>query len=634
MTDYMVKFKELTNAVSVDIDSYKGGYGEEKRAKLAAERFLSAANLIPDNEYLGWEIEVKNINRISMIAFSSRNVEITESDFRWILKANALSLRGSFAPWEKSFWEGRFVYALSVRDEVLGQKITEGTDRHDEARFGSKCEKEITPEPDFRILLDIMKDFDNAYFRILAGNDTNGEKRGVIMVSLPKEMPLRMKTELSIVLPSMIVKRVKDDDTGSGIEMLPSEPIGVAFMYMLKAVIAADSTIYNSCCNNFLDELDLDDEDLLLDEELEEVEDIEETPKSSSLTDTTPLEDLELSVRAYNCLRRAGVTTVGQLRSMSDEELMKVRNLGRKSMEEVKSVLQSIPVLAKEAPGVATNYMDALDELIGLVPVKEQVRKIAAFARMKQDMQELGKAEIPIVFNMEFSGNPGTAKTTVARILAGIFHEVGLLATSEMVEVGRADLIARYEGQTADKVRHVFESALGKVLFIDEAYSLVENWEGAYGDEAIDTIVQEMENHRDETVVVFAGYPKEMDEFFSRNPGLRSRVPFKITFSDYSADEMELISEMEAKKRGFSIHDAAKDKVTEICRDAKDDVNAGNGRFCRNLIENAILGYASRVYGGEETAADKDCVLIEADFSDSAQGEKKKASIPIGFRVA
>ena len=158
-----------------------------------------------------------------------------------------------------------------------------------------------------------------------------------------------------------------------------------------------------------------------------------------------------------------------------------------------------------------------------------------------------------MVLNMEFIGNPGTAKTTVARITAGILHEIGLLPTSELVEVGRADLVAKYTGQTADKVKEVFQKAKGKLLFIDEAYALTDCWENSYGDEAISTIVQEMENNREDTVVIFAGYPDKMNEFFSRNPGLRSRVPFTIRFSDYSAEEMAQIVEAEAKKRGFSL---------------------------------------------------------------------------------
>jgi len=619
MTDGMTNFMEFTNAVKVEINSFKGSCEEEKRARLAVERFLAAANLIPDNEYLGWQIEVTSMKRISLTAFSSRNVEITERDFGWIIGANTLSLRDNFVSQEKSFWEGRFVYALSFRKKITGQKKSEGFgSKLYGARYGSKFENKRDYGQDFIPFLDIMRDFDNAYFRILAGNDSGSENRGSIMVSLPEEMPLRMKTELSIVLPGLIVEKVKVDDSDSNVETLPLEVISDVFMHMFKAVTYVNSSIIDNVKKS---------------EEMDVVENSKVTKKYDSVTDDTPLEELELSLRAYNSLMRAGVTTVGELRSMSDEELMKVRNLGRKAMEEVKSVLESIPTMAKTVPCAATSYMDALDELIGLASVKEQVRKIAAFARMKKDMQELGRAEIPVVFNMEFSGNPGTAKTTVARIMAGIFHEIGLLATSELVEVGRADLIARYEGQTADKVRHVFETAIGKVLFIDEAYSLVEHVDGAYGDEAIGTIVQEMENHRDETIVVFAGYPKEMNEFFSRNPGLRSRVPFRIAFSDYSENEMELISEAEAEKRGFSIHEKAKERVTELCKNSKGNVNAGNGRFCRNLIENAILNYASRVYGGQESTADKDYVLIADDFTEPAHGEKKSASIPIGFRM-
>ena len=282
-----------------------------------------------------------------------------------------------------------------------------------------------------------------------------------------------------------------------------------------------------------------------------------------------------------------------------------------------------------------------LAQLIGLKDVKEQVRKIAAFARMKKDMETLGRASVPVALNMEFVGNPGTAKTTVARILAGIFKEIGILSSSQIVEAGRADLVAGYIGQTAINVKSVFKRARGKLLFIDEAYSLASDSQRDFGYEAVNTIVQEMENSRSDTVVVFAGYPEEMENFFSMNPGLRSRVPFRISFPDYSTDEMAQIVTLEAQKRGFSLCPRALEKAVSLCGEAKHRSDAGNGRFCRNLVENAILGYALRVYGeGAEDAdgAVKDFTLVEEDFSlpDNMQAiperQEGKKSAPIGFR--
>ncbi len=345
-------------------------------------------------------------------------------------------------------------------------------------------------------------------------------------------------------------------------------------------------------------------------------------------------------MRTYVCLNRAGIYTLGDLRKMSREDLAKIRNLGSRSLEEVINKLASMGLsLQGEQQPPSSSHM--LAQLIGLKDVKEQVRKIAAFARMKKDMETLGRTSVPVALNMEFVGNPGTAKTTVARILAGIFQEIGILSSSQIVEAGRADLVAGYIGQTAINVKSVFKRARGKLLFIDEAYSLASDSQRDFGYEAINTIVQEMENSRGDTVVVFAGYPEEMENFFSMNPGLRSRVPFRISFPDYSTDEMAQIVALEAQKRGFSLCPRALEKAVSLCGEAKHRSDAGNGRFCRNLVENAILGYALRVYGEGAEAADgavKDFILGEEDFSlpDNMQAiperQEAKKTAPIGFR--
>lgn len=197
----------------------------------------------------------------------------------------------------------------------------------------------------------------------------------------------------------------------------------------------------------------------------------------------------------------------------------------------------------------------------------------------------IGKVDL----NLAFTGNPGTAKTTAARIFARVMKENGILSKGDLLEVGRAAVVAKYVGQTAIKVKELFAKAKGNVLFIDEAYSLVDEWENSYGDEAIATIVQEMENHRDDVIVIFAGYPDKMQAFLSRNPGLRSRVPFVIEFDDYTAEELTEIAKKEIEQMGYTIEPAAEEKVLEICRDAIGSEDCGNGRFSRNLVDAALM---------------------------------------------
>lgn len=352
----------------------------------------------------------------------------------------------------------------------------------------------------------------------------------------------------------------------------------------------------------------------------------------------SPIEELGLSLHTYNALKRSGINYVYDLLFMSDDELLRIRNLGRKGCDEVLAAIeiykdQCIEDLSR--PRI--DYYEKLESLIGLDSVKNQVKSIAAYTRMLKCMNQnkiLTDSTESISLNMEFRGNPGTAKTTVARIMAGILYDTGFVRSPEIVEVGRSGIVGRYVGETAIKVKELFKKSHGKVLFIDEAYSLVDDYDKGYGDEAISTIVQEMENNRHDTVVIFAGYPDKMDDFFKTNPGLKSRVPFHITFEDYSPSQMLEITRLEAEKRGFKIATDAEDKIKDICRKATLNPDSGNGRFCRNLAESALLRFASRNFGGKSSKSfDKksDFELAQDDFVLPEELTSVKKQMRIGF---
>ena len=258
--------------------------------------------------------------------------------------------------------------------------------------------------------------------------------------------------------------------------------------------------------------------------------------------------------------------------------------------KDVKTVKAEI---VKAAP--KGNAAVELHEMIGLDNAKEVIENAVSFFKMQKLYAEKGiKADRPSM-HMVFTGNPGTAKTTVARLFAQIMKDNGLLTKGDLYEVGRADIVGQFVGQTAPLVKKHFNMAKGSVLFIDEAYSLVDDRNGLYGDEAINTIVQEMENNRSDLVVIFAGYPDKMEEFLNKNPGLRSRIAFHVNFDDYSTDELIDIADLMIKKTGFKFTGEAHKKLGEVFDTARKKQDFGNGRYVRNLIELSSLKQASRL---------------------------------------
>lgn len=238
---------------------------------------------------------------------------------------------------------------------------------------------------------------------------------------------------------------------------------------------------------------------------------------------------------------------------------------------------------------------DTLDDMIGLDKVKKVITESVSYYKLQKLYQERGIKLSTPARSMVFTGNPGTAKTTVARLTAKIFKDNGLLESGKIVEVGRADLVGKYVGWTAPTVKAAFRRAKGSILFIDEAYSLVDDRDGMYGDEAINTIVQEMENHREDTIVIFAGYPDKMEQFLQKNPGLRSRIAFHVDFPDYTPDELLDILRLMAKNQSMVLAPDAEETVLDIFKKAVKISDFGNGRFVRNVLEQAQMRMSGRL---------------------------------------
>lgn len=265
-----------------------------------------------------------------------------------------------------------------------------------------------------------------------------------------------------------------------------------------------------------------------------------------------------------------------------------------------------------------------LNSLIGLDNVKSEVNNLISFHRIQSLRQKAGLRTPKRTLHMSFTGNPGTGKTTVARIVGKMYKELGLLSKGHFIEVSRTDLIAGYQGQTALKVKEVIEKAKGGVLFIDEAYSLTENdHSDSYGRECLTELTKALEDYRKDLVVIVAGYTDLMTLFFESNPGLRSRFNTFIEFSDYQANELiEMLVKM-AQDDDYQIDYTTKERIRTIIEDVLEQKpeNFSNGRYVRNLYEMAIMNQAKRLIAATHIPPDELRLLKSEDFISFASGK-------------
>lgn len=274
-------------------------------------------------------------------------------------------------------------------------------------------------------------------------------------------------------------------------------------------------------------------------------------------------------------------------------------------------------VTGTETPVKKTmEILTELDDMIGLTTVKKNIREIQAYIEIQKRRQQNKLISEPQVLHMIFKGNPGTGKTTVARIIGKLYKEIGVLEKGHLVEVERADLVGEYIGHTAQKTREQIKKALGGILFIDEAYSLARGGEKDFGKEAIDVLVKAMEDYKENIVLILAGYRNEMIYFLRSNPGLRSRFPIHIDFPDYTIWELLEIAGLMLKKRQYILEPGAREALREILETKTGPGNeySGNARLVRNLIEQAIRRQAVRLVYKQELTREELMQIKRADI--------------------
>ena len=263
--------------------------------------------------------------------------------------------------------------------------------------------------------------------------------------------------------------------------------------------------------------------------------------------------------------------------------------------------------------------MAQLDSLVGLDDVKKDIKNLMNLVKVRRLRKENGLPIPPMSLHMVFMGNPGTGKTTVARIISGLYAAIGVLEKGQLIEVDRSGLVAGYVGQTALKTQEVIKSALGGVLFIDEAYSLASGGENDFGREAIETILKAMEDHRDELIVVVAGYDGPMEKFINSNPGLQSRFNKYFYFPDYNGEQLLYIFKGQCKKNGYALTEEAEAEAKAMFEELYENrgENFGNGRDVRNVFEDTVVRQSNRVAALDAPTKDDLMQFLPEDLKDA-----------------
>ena len=283
----------------------------------------------------------------------------------------------------------------------------------------------------------------------------------------------------------------------------------------------------------------------------------------------------------------------------------------------IQSICQSTTDVADDTRTLQ-DLLDELNALVGLEKVKSKVQDLIVYQKIQKMRREQNLHSAKNTLHLAFTGNPGTGKTTVARIVGRIYKQIGLLSKGHFVEVSRTDLIAGYQGQTALKVKKVIEQAKGGVLFIDEAYSITENdHTDSYGRECLTELTKALEDYREDLVVIVAGYTEPMNQFFESNPGLKSRFNTFIEFDDYSSNELDEILVSMCKKNDYILTDEVKEKIHFYFEQqtSSKDKSFSNGRLVRNLFDDLVMNHARRVINVENPGREELSTIKVEDFA-------------------